>query len=631
MDRNSVTGFVLIALILIGYTYFTSPSQEEIDKIQLQRDSIAQVEDQKRIERETLEAQKVAEVEMTEDVAVEALPDSLNEEKLNDQFGSFANAAQGEREIVVLENELLKLDVSTKGGRPITAELKDYKTYGGTELYLFDEDSSRFNFNFFFDNRLINTEDLYFEPNFTTISNDGEEQKSLSMRLYAGSEDKYLELLYILKPNTYLIDFTVNVVGLEDLLRANNQELAFNWSMNALSKEKGKDSQYLATTIYYKYVDDNFDYISETSDDVQELEASTKWISFKQQFFSAAVIAKDRFDKVNGQMETKKLESSKKYTKFLGANITLDFDDMSNASFPMSFYFGPNHFQTLQAIGYDLEQQIDLGWGLFGWVNEYLIIPVFNVLDNFNLGYGLIILLLTLFIKLLLSPLTYKNYLSSAKQKVLKPEIDELNAKHKDGDAMKKQQASMALYKKAGVNPMAGCIPMVLQFPILIAMYRFFPSSIELRQQSFLWADDLSSYDSIYDLGFEIPFYGDHISLFTLLMAVSTFLYTKYNTQTAAMGGAQGQQMKIMMYMMPFFFLGFFNNFASGLSYYYFLSNIISMIQQWVIKRFFINEDEIHRKIQENKKNPKKTKVSKFQRKLEDMAKQRGYDANKKK
>ena len=526
MDRNSVTGFVLIALILIGYTYFTSPSQEEIDKIQLQRDSIAQVEDQKRIERETLEAQKVAEVEMTEDVAVEALPDSLNEEKLNDQFGSFANAAQGEREIVVLENELLKLDVSTKGGRPITAELKDYKTYGGTELYLFDEDSSRFNFNFFFDNRLINTEDLYFEPNFTTISNDGEEQKSLSMRLYAGSEDKYLELLYILKPNTYLIDFTVNVVGLEDLLRANNQELAFNWSMNALSKEKGKDSQYLATTIYYKYVDDNFDYISETSDDVQELEASTKWISFKQQFFSATVIAKDRFDKVNGQMETKKLESSKKYTKFLGANITLDFDDMSNASFPMSFYFGPNHFQTLQAIGYDLEQQIDLGWGLFGWVNEYLIIPVFNVLDNFNLGYGLIILLLTLFIKLLLSPLTYKNYLSSAKQKVLKPEIDELNAKHKDGDAMKKQQASMALYKKAGVNPMAGCIPMVLQFPILIAMYRFFPSSIELRQQSFLWADDLSSYDSIYDLGFEIPFYGDHVSLFTLLMAVSTFLYT---------------------------------------------------------------------------------------------------------
>jgi YidC/Oxa1 family membrane protein insertase len=232
---------------------------------------------------------------------------------------------------------------------------------------------------------------------------------------------------------------------------------------------------------------------------------------------------------------------------------------------------------------------------------------------------------------MLLSPLTYKNYLSSAKTRVLKPEIDELNAKFKDGDAMKKQQATMSLYRQAGVNPMAGCVPMILQFPILIAMYRFFPASIELRQESFLWADDLSSYDSIFDLGFSIPFYGDHVSLFTILMAISTMLYTKYNSQTATMGGGmQAQQMKIMMYIMPIFFLGFFNNFSAGLSYYYFLANVISMVQQWVIKKFFIDEDAIHRKIQENKKKPKAQKKSKFQQRLEDMAKQRGYNPPKK-
>jgi YidC/Oxa1 family membrane protein insertase len=428
-----------------------------------------------------------------------------------------------------------------------------------------------------------------------------------------------------------MIDFDVKLVGLEEVLVKNNNELAFNWNLKAPSKEKGKEPQYAATTVFYKYVDDEVDYISETSDDKQELEASTKWVSFKQQFFSASVIANKSFDKVNGMLETKKLEGSKKYTKFLAADLTLVFERELDPSFGMQFYFGPNHYQTLDAYNLNLEQQIDLGWGIFGWVNEYLIIEVFNFLDGFNLNYGIIILLLTVFIKLLLSPLTYKNYLSSAKTRVLKPEIDELNAKFKDGDAMKKQQATMSLYRQAGVNPMAGCVPMILQFPILIAMYRFFPASIELRQESFLWADDLSSYDSIFDLGFSIPFYGDHVSLFTILMAISTMLYTKYNSQTATMGGGmQAQQMKIMMYIMPIFFLGFFNNFSAGLSYYYFLANVISMVQQWVIKKFFIDEDAIHRKIQENKKKPKAQKKSKFQQRLEDMAKQRGYNPPKK-
>ena len=299
----------------------------------------------------------------------------------------------------------------------------------------------------------------------------------------------------------------------------------------------------------------------------------------------------------------------------------------------MNWYYGPTDYSTLKKYeGTKLDEVADMGWGIFGWINKYVFVHLFKFLSSFTLNFGLIIILMTIAVRIIMSPLVYKSYVSSAKMKVLRPEMEEINKRLPGKEnAMKRQQETMAIQRKAGVSMLSGCIPALLQMPVFFALFRFFPSNIDLRQKSFLWADDLSSYDSIYDLGFEIPFYGDHVSLFTLLMAVSTFLYTKYNTQTAAMGGAQGQQMKIMMYMMPFFFLGFFNNFASGLSYYYFLSNIISMIQQWVIKRFFINEDEIHRKIQENKKNPKKTKVSKFQRKLEDMAKQRGYDANKKK
>jgi YidC/Oxa1 family membrane protein insertase len=638
MDRNSIVGFTLIALILIGYTYFTAPTEAEKQKYQRTRDSIAQVEllKQQEVEQVISEKGTSASNQNTEVVSsiqeeIASLPDSAKTKKLNDAFGDFGEAALGNDENIVLENDKIILTLSNKGGKPVSVELKEYKTYSGEPLTLFDKDSSKFNFNFFYQNRLINTDELYFESSETSVSITGDQDKSVSLKLFAGSPNKYIEFIYGLKGNDYMIDFDVKLVGLEEVLVKNNNELAFNWNLKAPSKEKGKEPQYAATTVFYKYVDDEVDYISETSDDKQELEASTKWVSFKQQFFSASVIADKSFDKVNGMLETKKLEGSKKYTKFLAADLTLVFERELDPSFGMQFYFGPNHYQTLDAYNLKLEEQIDLGWGIFGWVNEYLIIEVFNFLDGFNLNYGIIILLLTVFIKMLLSPLTYKNYLSSAKTRVLKPEIDELNAKFRDGDAMKKQQATMSLYRQAGVNPMAGCVPMILQFPILIAMYRFFPASIELRQESFLWADDLSSYDSIFDLGFSIPFYGDHVSLFTILMAISTMLYTKYNSQTASMGGGmQAQQMKIMMYIMPIFFLGFFNNFSAGLSYYYFLANVISMVQQWVIKKFFIDEDAIHRKIQENKKKPKAQKKSKFQQRLEDMAKQRGYNPPKK-
>lgn len=636
MDKNSITGFVLIALILIGYTYFTAPTEAEKEAIKRQRDSLALVEKQKQIEAETQslqENQTISEpsnetASFVEEIA--SLPDSVKNQKLFDAYGEFADAAAGEPGYIEIENEVLRLKISKKGGRPAEVELKNYHTYSGEKLLLLDEDSSKFNFNFFYRNRLINTDELFFEPSQTELSVNGENQGSLSMKLYADSPNKYIEFIYGLKGSDYLVDFDVRVVGLEEMLVKNNQEMAFQWNLKAPSKEKGKEPQFAATTVFYKYKDSEVDYISEGSDDRQELEASTKWVSFKQQFFSATVIADNQFDKVNGIMETKKLESSKKYTKYLATDLTLVFDRTQDPTFGMQFFFGPNSYEILKSYELGLEEQIDLGWGIIGWVNEYLIIKVFNFLDGFNLNYGLIILLLTVFIKMILSPLTFKNYMSSAKQRVLKPEMDALNEKYKDADAMKKQQATMNLYRQAGVNPMAGCIPMVLQFPILIAMYRFFPSSIELRQESFLWADDLSSYDSILDLGFNIPFYGDHVSLFTLLMAASTFLYTKFNQSATMASGPQAQQMKIIMYMMPIFFLGFFNNFSAGLSYYYFLANVTSMIQQWAIKKFFIDEEKIHAQIQQNKKNPKKAKKSKFQQRLEDMAKQRGYNPPKK-
>jgi YidC/Oxa1 family membrane protein insertase len=396
-----------------------------------------------------------------------------------------------------------------------------------------------------------------------------------------------------------------------------------SWKMQAPSHEKSREQEQQKTTMFYQYMDDEADYVSETSYEEEALEATIQWVSFKQQFFSAALISKEGFSKEGAVVETTELQDEN-YTKGLSATMGLVFDNGREARAPFQIYLGPNHYQTLSSLEIGLEDQIDLGWGIFGWVNQGLVIPIFNFLDkNTGLSYGIIILILTLLIKLMLSPLTWKNYVSSARMKVLKPEIEELNKKFEGKDAMAKQQATMDLYRKAGVNPMAGCVPMLLQLPILYAMFRFFPASIELRQEPFLWADDLSSYDSIMQLPFEIPFYGDHVSLFTLLMAISTFFYSKYNMDMSGGANAQMPQMKVMIYFMPFMLLFFFNSYSSGLSYYYFTANVITMLQQFVVKRYFIDEDKIHRQIQENKKKPKKK--SGFQERLEKMAKDRGY------
>jgi YidC/Oxa1 family membrane protein insertase len=391
-------------------------------------------------------------------------------------------------------------------------------------------------------------------------------------------------------------------------------------------QEQNHQTQLAASTIYFKYLEDNVDKISESDEEKKSLDPNVKWIGFKQQFFTSVIIADSTFKKAD--IETATMHGSKKYVKNYSAAIIIPYHHHNNESIGMRLYFGPNHFKTLKQYDIELEKQINLGWKIFGWLNRLLTIPIFNFLNGFNLNFGIIILILTVILKLLLLPIAYKTVLSSAKMRVLKPEIDELNEKHKNDDPMKKQQATMALYKQAGVNPMAGCIPVLLQMPILIALFSFFPASIELRQQGFLWANDLSTYDSVYNFGFSVPWYGDHVSLFALLMTASTLLYTWSNSQLMGTSN-QMPGMQWMMYLMPILFLGFLNNYSAGLSWYYFLANMITFGQTWLMQKFAIDSAALHATIQENKKKPVKT--SKFQQRLEQMTKERQQQITKKK
>jgi YidC/Oxa1 family membrane protein insertase len=623
MDKNSIAGLLLIGAILLGYTWYMAPTEVEKAAYQHKLDSIEVVQNELLI-AEKLGSSTAEIAQNSSEVANTALAqnDSVLQVQNASKFGAFASSAIGESNYTTIENELIKATVSTEGGRLVTVELKDYKTFKQEPLLLFDEDSSKFNLNFYSNSKYISTDELFFEPTSSSVEVSGTDEEELKMRLYAGSENKYIEYIYSLKGNSYVIDYSVNFVGLDELLAENRSEFGIHWSINGLNNEKNIDTERNTSSIFYKYAEEDVDWLSETSDDEGKVEGKLQWLSFKQQFFSTVIMCETGFEKNNSDMKVTSLEGSSKYTKNFEANLMLPFARGESSSEVISFYLGPNHYQTLEDVGMGLQSQINLGWGIFGWVNEYAIIPVFNFLDGFGWNYGIIILVLTVLIKMILFPITYKNYLSSAKMRVLKPEIDELNEKNKDADAMKKQQATMSLYKKAGVNPMAGCLPSLIQMPILYAMFRFFPASIELRQEAFLWADDLSTYDSIFYFGdyFTIPMYGDHISLFTILMAISMYFYTKVSGQSSMGGsGAQAQQMKMMMNMMPFMMLIFFNNYSAGLSYYYLLANCVTIGQQLAIKKWFINEDKIHAQIQVNKTKP--VKKSNFQKRLDDMQK----------
>lgn len=614
MDKNSIVGLSLIGLIIIAYTLYTQPSAEELAANKRKQDSIAALQ----VENKVNAAQNNAasSIALSADtVADAASSDSAAEDKLLSMYGSFASAASGTEELIRLENEKIKVEISTKGGKVKSIELKDYKSHDGQPVKLMSSDSLRFGLTIPAQNRIISTEDLFFQVGSQTGN-----KKSVSLRIPAGDR-RYIEYIYTLKDDSYLFDFRVNMSGMQDIIAANSSFINLDWSDYLQPKELSLTNERNAATIYYRFSEEDVDHLSPTSDEKESLKTRVKWIAFKQQFFTVALVAENSFE--SPIVETKSDENSS-YVKHMSASFALPFEHKDMQTYGMQFYAGPNHYQTLKKAGdYNLEKLIPLGWGIFGWVNRFLVIPTFNFLNSFHLNFGIIILLLTILVRIILLPLTYGSFKSQAKMKVLQPEMTEINEKFKD-DPMKKQQEIMGLYKKAGVNPLGGCIPGLLQLPILIAMFHFFPSSIELRQESFLWANDLSTYDNVLDLPFHIPFYGAHVSLFTLLMTVSTIIYTRMNMQMTA---ATNPQMKWMMYLMPILFLGFFNNYSAGLSYYYLLSNLFGFGQQYLFKAF-IDEDKIHRQIQENKKKP--VKKSAFQARLEAMAKERGMQAPKK-
>jgi YidC/Oxa1 family membrane protein insertase len=641
MNRDTIIGFILIAAILIGYSIWMTPSKEEMTERQRKIDSVNMVRQQQMVLdsiRIAAEASRLLNETTEEEFRISGDTSSAIEfEELRDKFGVFGSSAVGNDSLIKVENGLITLSFSTKGGFVTDAVLANYRSYDTSPLQLFDPETASFDLSFFAQNRIINTRNFYFKPFL-----DGKPLKSairpvaendsvvFSMRLHAdlpdGSPDesRYIEYEYTIRGGEYMLGFNLNLVGLDKIVALNTNFLSIDFGIDQLQHEKSID-QFNGSTIYFKHLMDDVDYLSETKDDEESVKTRLKWISFKERFFTVSLIAGNYFENAVLTTTTKTDARHPKYLKSLHSSIDLPFNLDASQTIPMSLYFGPNSFKELKAYDLELERQIPLGWGFFllAWINIYIVIPVFNFLGSYGWNYGIVILVLTILLKIILFPIAFKTYHSSAKMRVLKPEIDEISAKFpKPEDAMKKQQAVMQLYKRAGANPMSGCIPMLLQMPILIAMFRFFPSSIELRQQPFLWADDLSSYDSVMSLPFSIPFYGDHVSLFTLLMTISTIFYTYLNNQ---MMGAQATQlpgMKTMMYIMPVMFLGLFNNYASGLSYYYLLANVITFGQIFIF-RYAINEDKLRAQIEINKKKP--VKKSGFQKRLEEAAKKRGY------
>ncbi len=638
MDKNTISGIALIFLIFIFFSWWNAPTEAEKAQMAHKQDSIAQVIKTQRI---VDSVRKITQAKMLSNAKPEVNTPDLrqsvsgdNTQELKDKYGAFSNSALGDVRFVSVESDVLKLKFSNKGGRIYQAELKDFVTYDSLPLILFKGDTARFGFTFNAANRLINTQDhfykLYVNGRESTAQHiDVHDQDSINIayRLFADSEtgynpNEYIEFSYTIKGDSYMFDFNIHFVGLENIVDNRNSYVEFNWDQNIRTQEKIVD-RYNGSGIYYKYHQDKVDNLSESKDGKESLKGKLDWISYKQRFFSSTLIAKDQFESANVE-QIHLPASDPKYQITMKTEVGLTVQNVRDYKVRMQIYLGPNEFKRLEKYGMDLERQIPIGWGFFllAWINKYIVINVFHFLGGLGWNYGIVILVLTLLLKFVLFPIAYKTYQSSAKMRVLKPEIDEINEKFKGKDAVKKQQATMDLYKKAGVNPMAGCVPMLLQMPILFAMFRFFPASIELRQKSFLWATDLSTYDSIWTFadGFKIPLYGDHVSLFTLLMTVSTILYTKVNNDMMGSSTQQMPGMKYMMYLMPVMFLGYFNNYASGLSYYYFLANIITFTQMFLIRRT-INEDKIHAQIQANKlKKPKKK--SGFQKRLETMAKQ---------
>ncbi|WP_299064151.1 membrane protein insertase YidC [uncultured Polaribacter sp.] len=581
------------------------------------------------IEPETSTEQVVESTKNNTNIVTENTPvfenDSLKQVAFTNKLGAFAQSAiQGTDGTSVLENKLVKLTINNKGGQIIEAEVKNYKTYDSLPLYLIKNRNASFNINFgTTDNRILNTKDLFFSP---TISKNGD-NTIVSMKLKV-SETQFLEYRYEMKPNEYMVDFAVRSQGLSNIINTSNP-INLDWSLDGYRNEKSmKTENTMYSHLYYK-TENDVDYLNAGNSEILN---DVDWVSYKQHFFTSSLLSDTAFNNatVTSTDLVKNEEIDTIFTKRYELKTPLALSN-GELNYNMKWFYGPSDYNLLKTFkGTDLDETADLGWGIFGFLNRTIFYPVFNFLKGFLSNYGLIIILMTIVVRIIMSPLVYKSYLSSAKMKVIRPELTALNEKYPGKEnAMKRQQETMAIQRKAGVSMLSGCIPALLQMPVFFALFKFFPTNLSLRQENFLWANDLSSYDMIYKLPFNIPFYGDHVSLFPILASVAIFFYMKMNqSQQANMQAPtqegmpdMGKMMKYMIYFSPIMMLFFFNNYASSLSLYYFVSNLLTIAIMLVIKNFVIDEDKIHAQIEENKKKPEKAK-SKFRQKIDSAMKQ---------
>ncbi len=619
MDKNTWIGFALIAAIIVGFSFLNRPSEEELAERKRVQDSIALVQAQEleaKLISEQITAQLEAEKEATtssEDLA----------QQLAAVYGPFAPATQGQEGTITLENEKVRIGVAYRGGRIAKAELKEYKAYGDSvnPLCLFQGDESTLNFTLVTNtNRILATQNLYFTNAGQTTDTEG--NTTLTMRLNTNIEDCYLDFVYTLPADDYMVGMSIVPHNMQLALAQNMSSMEMQWNQEIPQQEKGRKFEERYAQLQYMFVGGDIDKLSEQKADRANESARIKWIAYKDQFFSTVMIAEDAFESTT--MESAPLNANSHYIKAYKTNTSLPFDINGKQTTNIRYYFGPNHYNTLKAYDKDvvsaeklhLNELVPLGWKLVAWINKILVIPMFDLFMSWGLHIGIVILLMTLVIKLIILPFVWASNKSSAKMRVLKPQLDEINAKYPPEKMQERQQATMELYQKAGVSPMSGCLPMLFQFPVLMAMFWFLPTAIELRGQSLFWADDLSTYDAILTWNRSIPIFGTHLSLFCLIMTIVNIVYTHITMQSQS----QGQEMKMMrwmMYLMPLMFL-FFNDYAAGLSYYYFVSLLMTIIQTMIF-RWTTDDKKVLAEMEANAKKKGSQKKSGFAARLEAM------------
>ncbi len=615
LDLRTIIGFGLIMLLMLWMIYNNTASNEAEAKEKAKKEQIEKAKQKQLPDTNQLTAAKDSTV--TDSARVAAMKSTLG------AFAYSATLPSAKNEVTEIKNPLVTLRISNKGGYIAEANLNNFEQFAkgsNKRVELIKQNNASFNLQFQTkDNRILNTKDLYFEP---TVTKEGENQV-LSMKLKAGPQ-QFLEYRYVLKPNDYMMDFSIRSQGLSQVVNT-GKPMDLEWKLKAFRNEKSVQYENRYVDLIYEYEDGKDDNLGQGRNEAEKAD-NVSYVAFKQHFFTSILLTDTPFK--TAEFTSENLVKDEKvdtlYTKNFTAKMPLEFKG-GELSYNMNWYYGPSDYKILNNYDKNLDEVMPLGWGIFGWINRYVFIPVFSALSSF-IPYGIAIIIFTILVRLVMSPVTYKSYVSQAKMKILRPELNELNEKYKN-DPMKKQQETMKLYNQAGVNPMAGCLPAVMQIPVFYALFQFFPSFFDLRQQSFLWATDLSSYDAVIHLPFYIPFYGNHVSLFPILASVAIFFYMKMTTGDQAMSAPpqegmpdMSKVMKIMIYISPIMMLIFFNNYASGLSLYYFISNLITIGIMLVIKNYIVDEKKIHARIQENKTKPKKQ--SGFAKKMQDMMEQ---------